>query len=338
MKDYFFKKTLFFSVIFVALVFLFSQCKKDPIKGWTFFSEAPPPPEIIAMGSIVSNCEPPYPVTFNQKSINLIGNVNYAWDFGDGNTSNLQNPHHIYQVPGNYNVRLIVSNEVGADTAYLDMSALSQASIPVEAEFNYSHYNNNNFAPTKVNFYNTSNGANQFYWLFGDGNQSNAPTTENIFLNAGTYTVTLKGTCTNGSFDETTRSVFVIPAPQRVFIDSITLMLPSAYRNNGIYIDLYHNTTLVGSTVTKSPSSYPVKFKRPNDFMQSYFFDFVQYTNNEVFEFWIMKDNGVDPPFFINKIVLASVDIQQNHYPKSYISLKPIPPITDMFIDLYISY
>ncbi|MDD3876392.1 MAG: PKD domain-containing protein [Bacteroidales bacterium] len=322
----------------LVLLIGFSHCKKDPYKGWTFYTESPPPPEIVELRSVISNCEPPYPVTFFQQTNNLIGNVNYLWDFGDGQTSTDQNPHHIYSVPGDYEVMFVVSNEVGADTAYLDMSELSQSSISVVADFSYTHFNNNNYAPNKVIFNNNSSGANQFYWYFDDGDQSNIANPEHIFQDYGTYTVKLKGTCTNGDFHETTRSIFVMPAPQRVFIDSINLMLPSSYKNDGVFIDLYHNTTLIGTTITKTPSSYPVKFKRPNDFLLSYFFDYVQFTNNEVFEFWIMKENGADPPIFLYKIVLASIAIQDNFYPKTFFYIKTVPALPDVFIDLYLSY
>jgi PKD repeat protein len=40
----------------------------------------------------------------------------YSWDFGDGTTSNLQNPTHIYQTSGTFNVSLSVSNSCGSDT------------------------------------------------------------------------------------------------------------------------------------------------------------------------------------------------------------------------------
>ena len=41
----------------------------------------------------------------------------WQWDFGDGNTSNQQNPSHVYSSGGSYTVELVVSNEYGEDTA-----------------------------------------------------------------------------------------------------------------------------------------------------------------------------------------------------------------------------
>jgi PKD repeat protein len=43
------------------------------------------------------------------------GTPTYSWDFGDGSTSTLQNPNHIYAAPGSYSVTLTVTNECGTD-------------------------------------------------------------------------------------------------------------------------------------------------------------------------------------------------------------------------------
>lgn len=39
--------------------------------------------------------------------------ASWAWDFGDGTTSTLQNPTHTYSVVGNYTVALTATNEIG---------------------------------------------------------------------------------------------------------------------------------------------------------------------------------------------------------------------------------
>jgi len=42
--------------------------------------------------------------------------TSWNWDFGDGNTSTLQNPIHIYSDTGIYTVKLMVSNDFGIDS------------------------------------------------------------------------------------------------------------------------------------------------------------------------------------------------------------------------------
>jgi len=40
------------------------------------------------------------------------GALSWLWDFGDGNTSTLQNPTHIYASSGNYDVKLYIENDI----------------------------------------------------------------------------------------------------------------------------------------------------------------------------------------------------------------------------------
>jgi uncharacterized protein (TIGR02145 family) len=43
----------------------------------------------------------------------------WHWEFGDGNTSSMQNPSHLYETTGTYTVSLTVSNSFGSDTLTL---------------------------------------------------------------------------------------------------------------------------------------------------------------------------------------------------------------------------
>lgn len=51
---------------------------------------------------------------FFDQSVNVP--LNWKWYFGDGDSSNLQNPQHIYSQSGNYTVKLKVSNPFGTDS------------------------------------------------------------------------------------------------------------------------------------------------------------------------------------------------------------------------------
>lgn len=53
-------------------------------------------------------------VKFKDLSIN--GPSTWLWNFGDGNTSTLQNPNHTYSQPGLYNVKLTATNIIGSDS------------------------------------------------------------------------------------------------------------------------------------------------------------------------------------------------------------------------------
>lgn len=54
-------------------------------------------------------------VKFKDKSIGAVST--WAWTFGDGGTSTLQNPTHIYTTNGTYTVTLVAANSFGSNTA-----------------------------------------------------------------------------------------------------------------------------------------------------------------------------------------------------------------------------
>lgn len=73
--------------------------------------------ELSTITAIVAQPSPliciPLPVIFNNTSQN--GNT-FAWNFGDGGSSNAFQPTHYYTNPGIYNVQLIVSDSIGCFT------------------------------------------------------------------------------------------------------------------------------------------------------------------------------------------------------------------------------
>ncbi len=64
-------------------------------------------------------------VTFTNQSTGQI--TSYAWDFGDGTTSTLENPTHTYTTVGTYIVRLIVSGPGGTSEAAQTTITVSEA-------------------------------------------------------------------------------------------------------------------------------------------------------------------------------------------------------------------
>lgn len=59
--------------------------------------------------------ETPLTVSFTGTGVDEDGNIqSYFWDFGDGTTSNEQNPTHTFNSPGKYYVKLTVTDNYGA--------------------------------------------------------------------------------------------------------------------------------------------------------------------------------------------------------------------------------
>jgi len=110
------------------------------------------------------------------------------WTFGASAqpaTASGVGPHAVrYLTGGNKSVRLIVSNALGADTAFYTIPVLG----PASANFTW------NTAAATVTFANTSTNAQAYLWNFGDGNTSTAPNPVHTYAAPGTYTVTLTAT------------------------------------------------------------------------------------------------------------------------------------------------
>jgi gliding motility-associated-like protein len=71
------------------------------------------------------------PVVFSDAT-QLSGNVStgWAWTFGDGQTSDVQNPEHAYSTPGEYQVCLTVLTELGCSEEFCDTITV----VPAELE------------------------------------------------------------------------------------------------------------------------------------------------------------------------------------------------------------
>ena len=68
-------------------------------------------------------------VSFTDTSLN--NPTNWLWDFGDSNTSNIQNPTHTYSVPGTYTVKLTVSSPNGTSNFQRQINVSTSPVLPL---------------------------------------------------------------------------------------------------------------------------------------------------------------------------------------------------------------
>lgn len=112
----------------------------------------------------------------------------FLWEFGDGETSTVENPSHSYGADGNYTVILTTTNECGSVTTEMEVTILL---LPTA---NFSIETNFDCAPATIQFINGSS-ANATGWLWTfDGGSPNTSTVENpaiTFNDPGIHTVTL---------------------------------------------------------------------------------------------------------------------------------------------------
>jgi PKD repeat protein len=118
----------------------------------------------------------------------------WSWNFGDGSTSNLQNPSHLYNNAGTYTVTLQVTNGDYTKTVSKTIIVLA----PITVGFSYSPANP--VVGQDVQFSNTSTGSITSYsWNFGDGSTSTLKDPVHKYSAAGNFTVTLTATNAKGS-------------------------------------------------------------------------------------------------------------------------------------------
>lgn len=119
-------------------------------------------------------------------------NVNsYAWNFGDGSTSELPTPTHTYTSPGTYNIQLQVSNpnscnkteSVSTTVTVHPSPTVAFTVTPAVAEPN-----------VPFTFNNQSTGASSYLWTFGDGASSTLEHPTHAYNRTGSYDVCLTAT------------------------------------------------------------------------------------------------------------------------------------------------
>ena len=155
-----------------------------------------PPPVAAFSGSPTSGTTP---LTVNFTSTPTGSVSSYAWTFGDGGTSTVQNPSHVYSTAGVYTVSLTVTgsgiSNTKTNTGYVTVSAPPAAPV---AAFSASPISGT--TPLTVNFTNASTGSISSYaWTFGDGGTSAVQNPSHVYASAGTYTVALTVTGPGGS-------------------------------------------------------------------------------------------------------------------------------------------
>ncbi|WP_375577587.1 PKD domain-containing protein [Marivirga tractuosa] len=115
----------------------------------------------------------------------------YQWEFGDGQrAAAVENPIHVYTNPGTYNVTLSATNITGQRTElvkedFIIVNATPQASFTIPDEYRQV------FTTEEVRFVNLSEGADEYIWKFGDGNESFEEEPVHAYPDSGVYDITL---------------------------------------------------------------------------------------------------------------------------------------------------
>ncbi|MDX1409980.1 MAG: PKD domain-containing protein, partial [Saprospiraceae bacterium] len=140
------------------------------------------------------------------------------WDFGDGNSSTTTNPQHLYPIPGNHDVTLVVkdiNNCVAEETKTIQYFPVPPVLIIEPSTFN-------GCAPAEIFFNNLSVPIDSTYeivWDFGDGEQGFEISPTHRYETEGLYTIRIEVTSPIGCFTSATFPdwIRVRPSPQAGF-------------------------------------------------------------------------------------------------------------------------
>lgn len=118
--------------------------------------------------------------------------TSWSWTFGDGGSSDIQNPNHTYSSAGLYTVNLTVSNVAGSDTRTAEnyINATNPVITPPVADFTSNVTSGS--VPLIVQFTDNSTGSpSEYLWKFGDGNTSTEMNPVYLYSIPGQYSVNL---------------------------------------------------------------------------------------------------------------------------------------------------
>ena len=180
----------------------------------------------------------------------------YLWDFGDGTTSNLENPTHIFMGPGTHEVSLTASNTNSNCTSTIKHTVTILPKTPVNAD-------NTSMCQGDTAVLNVINpiAGNTYSWTpAGLLGSPNSPTTTAFPIITTDFVVTAdNGT---GCVGRDTVTVFVVtPIPDIMFDTTIfagtTIQLPVEY--SAPYVFSWNPTDGLSCLVCSNPSVTPTE-------------------------------------------------------------------------------
>ncbi|MBT3210270.1 MAG: T9SS type B sorting domain-containing protein [Bacteroidetes bacterium] len=146
---------------------------------------------------------------FNNTSLYSGGITSYEWDFGDGSTSNLENPEHIYQLDGIYEVVLSIfnnSNFLDQEVKIIEIYARPNAGFTV-----------NHVCLGDENIINISSESDveiqNYYWDFGDGQGDVVDQPKHIYNKPGQYLINLTVETSEGCRSQASNFISILPKP-----------------------------------------------------------------------------------------------------------------------------
>lgn len=234
------------------------------------------------------------PLVVNYSDSSTDNPIAWNWLFqgGEPTTSNTETPEITYNIPGIYDVQLIVENAFGKDT----VNSISYVEVSEKPTANFDFVITENV----VNFTNTSIGEGNVTWDFGDDKTSEEINPLHVYSEAGTYIVTLTidngGNCIDVYTAEITITVISIEENEFFTFDlypnpsSEFFILEIIIKESGLYnFEIINNLGQIVDKQVKPLYSGPNKFRFENDLTSGMYFVAVSYNNSKLFKKLIIE-------------------------------------------------
>ncbi len=184
-----------------------------------------------AQGAICSQ----KPILF-ENTTDLPEIATYDWSFGDGSTSTVENPEHVYQNSGEYTVGLTVF--------FAGCESYAEQTITVNPGPAVSFSTNDNCLGQIVSFENNSSGEfiTSYLWDFGDGTTSTQENPEYAFETAGTQIIELTAFTSNGCDFTIQQEIEVYPVAVVDFTNDIACATQPVQFNEEVFLELSNVT------------------------------------------------------------------------------------------------
>ncbi len=164
--------------------------------------------------------------------------TNWSWDFGDGNSSMMMEPMHIYLLPGIYNVEFYVTDIFGYSN-----SVIHQVSVTHTPGLDFSWNYGCEADPVQFTILSPPTDITavvSWDWNFGDGGVSFVMEPSHIYTTSGTYNVSLTINDTMSTTNTVVKQITINPPP----ISSFQTNSPTCLNNDVQFIDV--STTPTG--------------------------------------------------------------------------------------------
>ncbi|TMI63068.1 MAG: PKD domain-containing protein [Bacteroidetes bacterium] len=165
-------------------------CRADSIEKTIFVDTRP-----VVDFSFVGGCKDSA-ILLTDASSNATGGVaQWTWDFGNGNTSTIQNPTANYSIPGNFNVTLTAISQHGCRGSLI--KPISIESAPT-ADYSFNTVCLGKPVTFTDNSTNSLGNIISWQWNFGDNSGSTLRNPVHSFMQEGDFPVTLIASTQNG--------------------------------------------------------------------------------------------------------------------------------------------